>query len=115
MAGDGRHVMSWSPSLVKAEEEDGVLPCGTGHERGENVCYLCLTVQNGLTRARMLIINARTGLDERETGQGTVREIGEERRKWSDMIRIDAEGVRRSPTTLDFCVVPVQAARVGFS
>ena len=64
----------------------------------------------------MLVVVAVPGFNEGETGKRAVAQIGEELGEsgatWFGSMQKEFVV---SPTTLDGCVVPVQAAPVGFS
>ena len=85
----------WSTAFVVAEEEDGIIPLGTRHQRIDDVGHLRLAQPNRLARSRMFVIVAVTCLDEGETRERAVGEIGEVGRQRGDVGRIDAEGIRR--------------------
>ena len=76
MVRHGRHVIVWAAAFVVAEEEDAVFPLRAGHERIDDLCHLRLAEQDGLEGARMLVVNAISGLNEGEAGQRAIGEIG---------------------------------------
>src|ERR1700691_2039081 len=82
-----------SAAFVVAEEEDGIRPLRTRHESIHDARHFHLPKENRLTRPRMLVISAVTGLNECKAGQRTVGEIAEVGLYRGNVSRVNAEGV----------------------
>jgi hypothetical protein len=87
-------VIVGAATFVIGEEECGILPFRTAHERIHYLRHLHLPVQHRRPRSRVLIIDAGARFDEAEAGESTVRKVGVVGSQRSNMVRVDAEVVR---------------------
>src|SRR6266568_5081597 len=84
-------------ALVKSEEEDGVFPRWTDHQRVDKVRDVLLPGQNRLAGAWVLVIVAIAGFDECEAGKRVIVDVGEVDRKRGYVVRVDAVRIRVIP------------------
>src|SRR5260370_25906354 len=94
MAGNRGNVIVWPPAFVIAEEEDGILPFRTAHERIHHLRHFRLPDQDRRARSRMLAVDARASLNEAEAGKRAVAEVSVVVGQASDVIGLEAKVLR---------------------